>query len=195
VWPPRLETLRSLLQPAAADRPGEGLRQAAVAALLRETETDLEVLLIKRAEYAGDPWSGHVALPGGHAHAGDDHLLATAVRETREEVGIDLSHSAELLGQLDEQSPVTGMALTVRPFYFALREPVGLETSREVAEAFWLPLGPIVEGQRDHVYRIERRGMALAFPAWQVGAHVIWGLTYRLLSELLLRIRRVPSVP
>jgi hypothetical protein len=109
-----------------------------------------------------------------------------------EEVGVDLEQNAELLGQLGEQSPMTGMALTVTPFYFALRDPVSLSLSREVEEAFWTPLGPIVQGERDALYRLERGGASLSFPAWQVGTALVWGLTYRLLSELLQRIHRGP---
>jgi len=189
VWPPRLETLKSLLELPGAEGLRAGARQAAVAALLRENDGDLEVLLIRRATFVGDPWSGHVALPGGHAVPDDRNLLATAQRETLEEVGIDLQGSAELLGQLGEQSPMTGMALTVTPFYFALRDPVSVSLSREVDEVFWVPLGPIAEGQRDSVYRLDRGGTPLSFPAWQVGSALVWGLTYRLLSELLQRIR------
>jgi 8-oxo-dGTP pyrophosphatase MutT (NUDIX family) len=189
VWPPSLETLKSLLELPGLDGRREGGRQAAVAGVLRQAGGDLEVLMIRRAVFPGDPWSGHVALPGGHAHTADPSLLATARRETREEVGIDLEHSAELLGGLGAQSPMTGMALLVTPFFFALREPVSLELSREVQEAFWVPLGPIAHGERDSLYRLERGGASFSFPAWQVGGHEVWGLTYRLLSELLQRIR------
>ncbi len=195
MWPPRLETLKSLLELPVADNPGAGLRRAAVAALLREAGGDLEVLMIRRAVFEGDPWSGHVALPGGHAHAGDESLLATARRETMEEVGIDLERTAELLGQLGEQSPMTGSALTVTPFYFAIGAPVSLQLSPEVEEAFWVPLGPIAQGERDSFYRLERGGTSLSFPAWQVGTQLVWGLTYRMLSEFLLRIRGRASAP
>jgi 8-oxo-dGTP pyrophosphatase MutT (NUDIX family) len=195
VWPPSPETLKTLLELPGLDGRREGARQAAVAGVLRQAGEDLEVLMIRRAVFPGDPWSGHVALPGGHAHAGDLSLLATAQRETREEVGIDLERSAELLGRLGEQSPMTGMALTVTPFFFALRDAVSLELSREVEEAFWVPLGPIAQGVRDSTYRLERGGASLSFPAWQVGRHEVWGLTYRLLSELLQRIRAAGSAP
>jgi 8-oxo-dGTP pyrophosphatase MutT (NUDIX family) len=189
VWPPKLESLKPLLELPDSERPRQGARQAAVAALLRPAEGDLEVLMIRRAVFDGDPWSGHVALPGGHTHPGDATLLFTATRETLEEVGIDLGRSAELLGRLGEQPPVTGLSLTVTPFFFVLREPVTISTSREVEEAFWLPLGPIVRGECDSEHRLERAGVGLAFPAWRFSERVIWGLTYRLLSELLQRIR------
>src|SRR3989442_10873051 len=81
----------------------------------------LEALFIRRAQRADDPWSGQVALPGGRRDAGDADLFATAVRETREETGIDLA-GAERLGRLDDLYPRTPTLppVVVRPFVFAL---------------------------------------------------------------------------
>ncbi|MCA9639821.1 MAG: NUDIX domain-containing protein, partial [Myxococcales bacterium] len=76
---------------------GDGGRFAAVAAVLRPTDADTEVLLIRRAEHEGDPWSGHMAFPGGRHDPTDPDLLTTARRETLEEVGLDLSRRARLL--------------------------------------------------------------------------------------------------
>ena len=61
--------------------PAPAGRHAVVAALLRQSPEGAEVLLIRRAEHELDPWSGHMALPGGHGDAQDDSLVATAVRE------------------------------------------------------------------------------------------------------------------
>src|SRR5688500_19473207 len=82
----------------------EGSKEAAVALLLRAHE-ELELLLIKRAEQESDPWSGHVALPGGRRDAEDPDLLHTALREAEEEVGITASRDLQLIGALDEVSP------------------------------------------------------------------------------------------
>src|SRR5204863_9089886 len=106
-------------QPQPAQAPGA--RPAAVSLVLVEGAEGAELLLIKRAERAGDPWSGQIALPGGRQDPGDADLLATAVRETREETGVDLA-TAERLGILDDLAPRTASLppVIVRPFVFAL---------------------------------------------------------------------------
>src|SRR3989449_11455827 len=102
----------------------------------------LEILLIRRAERADDPWSGQIALPGGRYGAGDLDLEATAVRETREETGVDLS-DAERLGGLDDLYPRTPILppLVVRPFVFALAPRAALVASDGVRRGLWLPPG------------------------------------------------------
>src|ERR1043165_8679648 len=95
-------------------------REAAVALVLSPDALPgpaLSVLLVRRSEREGDPWSGHMALPGGHAHADDASLAHTARRETLEEVGIDLGHT-ELLGRLDDVTPMRSSEIAVRPFVF-----------------------------------------------------------------------------
>ena len=104
---------------------GEAKRRAAVAAVLRQGPLDTEVLFIRRAERQGDPWSGQMAFPGGRAEQGDADLLATAVRETREEIGVDLLTAAEFMGALDEvraMARMRPMNLAITPFVFRLRE-------------------------------------------------------------------------
>jgi 8-oxo-dGTP pyrophosphatase MutT (NUDIX family) len=87
---------------AATHRPDETeTLWAAVATVLREhPERGLEVLLIQRAEREGDPWSGHIAYPGGRYSSTDASMQHTAERETIEEVGLDLRAHARLLGRL-----------------------------------------------------------------------------------------------
>jgi 8-oxo-dGTP pyrophosphatase MutT (NUDIX family) len=172
---------------------GLATRHAAVAALLRESEHDLEVLLIQRASRAGDPWSGHIALPGGHAQPTDSDLLATALRETHEEIGVDLARGAELLGRLSDLQPASGGALNVRPYCFAVGEGVTLRLSDEVERAFWAPLGPLALGQCDATHDFNRDGTAVSFPAWKIDGQVVWGMTYRALCELLRRIAQAES--
>ena len=81
--------------------PAETHQKAAVAVVLREGPRSAEVLLIERAHHPDDPWSGHMAFPGGRMEAGDDSTRTTAARETLEEVGVSL-HGAEYLGHVDE---------------------------------------------------------------------------------------------
>src|SRR5919197_5751726 len=123
----------------AADAPGAS--PAAVALVLIEGREGLEALFIHRAERTGDPWSGQVALPGGRHEPSDPDLLATAIRETLEETGVDLSR-AERLGTLDDLHPRTPTlpAVVVRPFVFALSPRPVVLPSAEVQRAFWLNL-------------------------------------------------------
>lgn len=162
---------------------------AAVAAILREGGRDgAEVLLIRRAEREGDPWSGHMAFPGGRRDEGDADLHATAVRETREEVGLDLATHGALLGRLADLEAIarakrTGLFIT--PFVFALTgEATLVFDPEEVAEALWVPLGPLVRGDGAGTVFYEREGMSIELPCWRYEGRVIWGLTHRMLWSL-----------
>src|SRR3989475_665994 len=108
-------------------------RPAAVALVVIEGADGAEVLLIRRAVRAGDPWSGQVALPGGRREPTDRDLLATAIRETREDTGIVLLRGEPLAG-LDVLATVTAVLppVVVRPFVFALsRRPAPSTSPRD----------------------------------------------------------------
>jgi 8-oxo-dGTP pyrophosphatase MutT (NUDIX family) len=163
--------------------PGE--RRAAVALILRESAGELEMLLIKRATYEGDPWSGHVALPGGRAEEGDASLRDTAVRETREETGIDLDLHGTLLGELDELHPRTPVLppIIISPFAFALGGEARLVTSPEVAEAFWVPVDALrAPGVAEEIELMLATGPRKV-TSLRHGPHTIWGLTERILRQ------------
>ncbi|MCK5378791.1 MAG: CoA pyrophosphatase, partial [Acidobacteria bacterium] len=121
----------------------EGDRRAAVAVIFRPGAEGAEVLLIHRAEHPRDPWSGHVAFPGGRMDPEDESALAAAVRETVEEIGLDLSTEAVHLGRFsDLQAVAKGrrLGLVIEPFAFELAGSETLVINHEVQEAFWLPL-------------------------------------------------------
>ncbi len=172
----------------AADLHPAGGRRAAVAALLRFDRGAPEVLLMKRIERDGDRWSGHVSFPGGNQHPDDPDLVATAVRETVEEVGIDLSSAGRLLGRLDSVIPLsrTGpVPMTVTPFVFELTTEVDPVPGDEAESVFWLPLDRVLAGELDSEFEYLYGPQPMMLPCWRFDGYVVWGLTYRLLRDLI----------
>ena len=163
-------------------------RKAAVAGVLRERESGLELLFIRRAEHPKDPWSGNMGWPGGRAHAGDGSPLVTAVRETREELALDLERDADLLGALSERRThlrVQGVPLAVAAFLFALRGDPVLSPNYEVQETVWVPLSYLLDRSNRGHFVWTGRGVPLPLPCYRYQGRVIWGLTLGLLDELL----------
>lgn len=177
---PRIELLVARLERRDWRPPEDGRRRAAVAVVLH----DDRVLLMKRTAREGDPWSGHISLPGGGFHVEDRDLLATAIRETREELAIDLS-GARMLGSLPALAPLSAgpHGMEVTPFVFLTESPLEPRPSPEAEAAFWLPLERAASGALDETYVYP--GTERTFPAWRHDAYVVWGLTYRILGELL----------
>src|SRR2546423_1281466 len=166
----------------------EGLRRAAVALILRAGEEGRpELLFIKRAEYPGDPWSGQVAFPGGREEQGDTSLVETAMRETREETGIDLSRDGKIIGTLDDLYPRTVRLppISVRPFVFVLERSEPLTLSSEVALAFWIPFGSLAHTEAWREDTVSARGIQINARVFRHEDHVIWGMTERILAQLL----------
>ena len=192
-------SLRERLRQSFADQQPEpplgGPRTAAIALILLERDCSLEVLLIERATRDGDPWSGHMALPGGHAEPADQSLAATAERETLEEVGLDLQQSAERLGHLSDCAPIRGVPIAVRPFVYLVRAMPALSLSAEVTQALWVPIAPLQRGERRTTYTLFRGGQKLQFPAWDIEGRIVWGLTYRVLGEFFQRFDGDSSPP
>jgi 8-oxo-dGTP pyrophosphatase MutT (NUDIX family) len=175
-------------RPGVAAVPDPGARLAAVALILRAGEAgEPELLFIRRAEHPGDPWSGHVAFPGGRKDPSDETLEATAMRETLEETGVDLARDGLLLGRLDDLQPRTPTLppVVVRPFVAAILPRVTLTLNDECADAFWVPLAWL----RDPASRLESvvrvRGADMRVPSYRRGEHVIWGMTERILQQFL----------
>lgn len=165
-------------------------RRAAVAVILRDRPSDLELMLIRRAERQGDPWSGHMAFPGGHLDPTDVNLEAAARRETLEEVGFQLPDDA-YVGALDEyparaRGRFTGMI--VSPFVFAVSGEPSLTPNHEVAEVVWTPLSPMMRGETDTTRTWKRDGESLELPGYSVGPHTVWGMTYGMLQLLFDRL-------
>jgi 8-oxo-dGTP pyrophosphatase MutT (NUDIX family) len=170
---------------------------AAVALVLREQPQGPEVLFIERAPHENDPWSGNICFPGGKVDRDDGGAKEAAVRETLEEVGIDLS-DAFYLGRL---SDITGALRPIRVscFVFGLRRLGSLTLNDEVSDAFWVPLTQLLDPERYSEVRVSFSGRTLLTPAIRLpndGKPVLWGLTYRLLMEFLGLVRdRLSAAP
>lgn len=182
-----LDTIRQALsrhQPQLVE-PQPHHSQAAVALVLAG-ERDLSLCMIRRSEREDDPWSGHMALPGGRASPDDPHPEAVAERETFEEVGIALSE-AHRLGPLSHVPVRLGggdYRMVLSPFVYYLG-PELLPFSpdpAEVAEAFWVPLAHLWDPANANSLEWEREGRSLLYPAIRFRGHAIWGLTFRVLT-------------
>jgi 8-oxo-dGTP pyrophosphatase MutT (NUDIX family) len=148
------------------------------------------VLLIRRADRTGDPWSGHMALPGGRRELADQDLLATAIRETREELGFELSRN-HLAGSLDDVAPRTPVLppVAVRPFVFLVPGRSPLTLSSEVATAHWVSLDDLQQPERHQPVILQVAGISREVQAFQLDSGVVWGMTERILSSLLEHLR------
>ena len=164
-----------------------GMIAAAVAVLLHDGDVGLETLFIHRAVRAGDTWSGQVAFPGGRREPADADLRATAIRETMEEVGVDLA-GAEPLGVLDDLYPRTPVLppVVVRPFVFALTVRPPIVISAEVQHAFWLSFRALQAPGVLGTITIDHPGIPRReLPAYTLGKHTIWGMSERILTPLI----------
>lgn len=186
---PRIEQLAAALTARSPVEVHEPVaRRAAVAILIRSSRiNDPEIFFIRRAEFEGDPWSGHVAFPGGREESGDETLLETAIRETFEETGIDLRSSANLIGVLHDLRPVSVRLpeVMVRPYVFVgndIPEPI---LSSEVAGAFWVPLAALLDSSVWQDTLVMAGDVEISRRAFHHEGHVVWGMTERILSDLL----------
>jgi 8-oxo-dGTP pyrophosphatase MutT (NUDIX family) len=161
--------------------------QAAVALVLRGGARGAEVLLIERAQRAGDPWSGHMAFPGGRREPADTSTEHAARRETLEEVGVDLG-GAEYLGRLDDLqgNPRVSPKLVIAAHAFHFEgNPDFVIDPAEVQQALWFPLADLHEEVRWVEHGVPELP-DVRFPGVLVGEpdrHVVWGLTYRFLDH------------
>lgn len=174
-------------EPSRMDAEGD-VRRAAVALILRAGAADaLELLMIKRAEYEGDPWSGHIALPGGREEPGDLSLEDTVIRETREETALDLARDGRMIGRLDDLGPrsVPIPRITISPFVAAYGAPGEIRLSNEIAEAFWVPVDALRDPRASREIVLELTGGARRVPSFEHEGRIIWGLTERILRQFL----------
>ncbi len=186
------EPLARRIEAALTGRPGAladtdgAVRRAAVALVLAPGASGFDLLFIKRAEFAGDPWSGQIALPGGRREQADETLWHTAARETWEETGVELLQTGRLLGTLDEIYPRTPVLppIVVRPYVALLDRRPPLTLSQEVDVAFWAPLALLQHPSSTFTATVVVRGGELQVPGIRHGGYTIWGMTERILRSL-----------
>ena len=170
-------------------------RRSAVALLLREGASGPELLLIRRAERVGDRWSGHMGFPGGGLHSGDRHSLAAAMRETFEEIGVDLGQHARIVARLSDivSVPHHGQRrpMVISPYVFAVDSLPALTFNDEVADALWVPLRFFAD--RANRGSIEWRHLRLGCYTWR--GHQIWGLSLAMIDEMMRQLGVEPAQP
>jgi len=169
--------------PVLSASPDRG--RAAVAALLRNAGSSVDLLFIERASHDDDPWSGHIAFPGGKVDDSDSGPRAAAERECLEELGLDLS-TAEHLGQLDD---VTGHTLPVcvSGFVYAADSLASFDLNSEVKQAFWFPLNSLADPNRLQHRDYHYRDVSQTHPTVDLlgGPPYLWGITYRFVKQFL----------
>ena len=145
-------------------------KRSAVAMILQVREGQLHILMIKRAEREGDPWSGHMAFPGGRMDKADANGYAVAVRETAEEVGLILGAQDECIGRLSDLNarPHRGtFGMAVSPFVFRLDRAVTFTPNHEVAEVVWVPLEFLLDADNREEMIWSYRGTRIPVPCYR----------------------------
>lgn len=150
----------------------------------------VSVLFVQRAEADGDPWSGHMALPGGRREPADPDLTATAIRETREETALRL-READVLGRLSDVVPASPHlpAIAITPFVVWYEGQGEVRASREIRDHVWIPLEALASPDHRSVLRLQREGASVAFPAIEYRGYTVWGITFEIIADFLRLLR------
>ena len=191
---------RNLIDALSRHRPKKvfsrrwSLRSAVALVLDSDASGDAALLLIKRAQREGDPWSGHMAFPGGRKDDDDRNGLATAVREMHEEVGFDIGaaparqiEKGRLIGRLSDVRTtrrVIPVPMVVSPYVFSVAQRPPLSANEEVADTLWIPLSFFCNRDNRSKMELDYGGKLLTMPCYHFRGEVIWGLTLSILDEL-----------
>ena len=164
----------------------DSAREAAVMVPFLRIEASWHILYIRRAHYEGDRHSGQVAFAGGKRDHGDESLLATALREAEEEVGI-AADDIDVLGHINHHHTVS--EFQVRPYIGVMPWPYELRLDDiEVARAFTIPLNWLAQESN---FRTEERLHPESERPWPVvyydlyDGEMLWGATARMTLSLI----------
>jgi 8-oxo-dGTP pyrophosphatase MutT (NUDIX family) len=152
---------------------------AAVVILLKAANQDFQVLFVKRSEKFGDPWSGQTAFPGGKRDPEDMNLKETVVRETLEETSVNLLEGCRFLGAMDAVRATQKPGMQVLPFVVLLEKQQAVKLNEELTDYFWVPLKELAKQKGTVKFGVGER------PAYIMDNCVVWGLTYRILQNLI----------
>jgi len=166
---------------AAAALQQESYTPAAVLVPVVDRENGMTVLFTRRTAHLQDH-AGQISFPGGRTEPGDESPLATALRETEEEIGLERG-CVEILGRLPDYRTGTGFRIT--PVVGLVRPPLELRPDDfEVAEVFEVPLGFLLDPSNHQRNSMMRDGHRREFYAMPYRHYYIWGATAGILMNL-----------
>ncbi|MBK6558376.1 MAG: CoA pyrophosphatase [Comamonadaceae bacterium] len=146
------------------------------------------LLMMRRAERAGDPWSGQVSFPGGRVQVEDADTRAAALRELSEETGLQPDASFVPIGRLSDlltREHGRQRPMVVTPYVYQVPRALAVAPGAEAARLWWEPLTTLVDTdrQRTQIWRVA--GLPLPFPAIEVSGARLWGLSLMMVKELV----------
>jgi len=161
-------------------------RHAAVCVLVAEVERVPSICFIRRAKWDGDPWSEHIALPGG-SRTGEENIVETVRREVREEIGVAIADNGDLIPLPRLRIRLAGrerLMLLDAFVHHCTGTPPSLRPGPEVDSAFWIPLVELWNSRNlDHL-ALGDNADTLVYPAVRIPQGMIFGITLRVLTLL-----------
>jgi len=160
----------------------EGGREAAVLVPVCERDGAAHLLFTKRADHLGEH-PGQMSFPGGGREPGDADLTETALREAKEEIGLE-PEEVEMVGRLDDIQTVTGY--TVSPFVGRIPDRTYEPDEREVAEVVVLPLSGLLDPANHNAERRDHPELgSVVVDFFDGDGYTVWGATGRILVQFL----------
>lgn len=166
--------------------------RASVSVIINEQRSlGTSLLMIQRAHFPGDLWSGHMAFPGGKHEIEDAHITETALRESHEELGIP-SHAIQRIGRLSDilarpyrlqQKP-----MVVSPLLFEAKQQLAFTPNEEVADVLWIPLSHFLTKENRQTMRWKQGGDEMTVPCYYYQDKKIWGISLIMIDELVQKL-------